>query len=957
MKSPASWPDSRSASYCGTWCTFPLTLGLIRRQKSSWAEKIGRMGTVSASRKDADIIVVYYAGHGIEVDGINYVIPVDARLASTRDAPDEAITLDRVLEAAEGARQLGLIILDACRDNPFARMKPSRTAAPRPAPAVKSGMMLVEPVRPNTLIYYAAKKCSGTDDGASEHSPFTSALLKHLFTPGQDIRFAFGKTRDGVMKETGNRQEPYVTGTFGGTLVSFNPAPAPAAAEARARDLEKVETEHYLLVKEVGSIKAWKVFLLQHPNGLYAGLAREELEKLEKASAPGVPSTAVPIGKEGTKIATLERRSAEIAAKLDRQPPRRLRPVRVAGPNMGVRADPEDAELVRLRAELETWKRKREMLAKIEEAQQQDAKREAVEHAEQERLAKAEEEARLKAEREAALKRIPFKGRDSEPLADLPPPPPATVERFPTIEAARRVAPGAQIAVVVSLTVDKVTPQVTVHATGPSASTSPHGALQIPMPADGSRVVLKVVLHAAGFDFDPGSRNEATITLDRSGDSTSAVFRITARPDAVGEHALRVTFWRDNEFLACASRRIEIIDLPQVASAKPEDLKAVRASEDAQLSFSLRPRPIDLKVEVLYDNADGLGHGRVTIASDYLGNLRHGDTNTSPAIVDWLQGFYRDFKEASARAQLAGDTDEAREARLARLRAFGEELYRRAAPPALQTALSELLANPAVKLRTVQIYSNNPLIPWELMRAPRPEGGSTDFFGIAFALARWHEEDGPRPALRPPQDAEVHEVIAIAPTYSVLPALAAQTREIDEIASVLSARRVAGKRADFLALVRNPPSGIIHFAGHGEIAGRTAADRRFTIELEDGPFDVMDWRGVPVARAHGRALFFFNACDVGQAESVAGAVEGWAPAVLARGAAGYIGGLWPLTDDPAARFAVAFYRALSQRLKEQGRASVAEALSDARRLVYQTADPTYLGYAFYGDAQLALVRN
>jgi CHAT domain-containing protein len=243
------------------------------------------------------------------------------------------------------------------------------------------------------------------------------------------------------------------------------------------------------------------------------------------------------------------------------------------------------------------------------------------------------------------------------------------------------------------------------------------------------------------------------------------------------------------------------------------------------------------------------------------------------------------------------------------------------------------------------------------MRAPRPEGGSTDFFGIAFALARWHEEDGPRPSLRPPQDAQVHEVVAIAPAYSDRAALAAQAREIDEITSLLSARRIAGKRTDFLALVRNPPSGIIHFAGHGEVAGRTAADRRFAIELEDGPFDVMDWRGVPVARAHDRALFFFNACDVGQAESVAGAVEGWAPAVLARGAAGYIGGLWPLTDDPAARFAVAFYRSLSQRLKDQGRASVAEALSDARRLVYEKADPTYLGYAFYGDAQLALVRN
>jgi uncharacterized caspase-like protein len=71
----------------------------------------------------ADIVVVYYAGHGIEVDGVNYVIAVDARLAEARDAQDEAITLDRLLQASEGAKQLSLVILDACRDNPFARMK------------------------------------------------------------------------------------------------------------------------------------------------------------------------------------------------------------------------------------------------------------------------------------------------------------------------------------------------------------------------------------------------------------------------------------------------------------------------------------------------------------------------------------------------------------------------------------------------------------------------------------------------------------------------------------------------------------------------------------------------------------------------------------------------------------------------------------------------------------------
>jgi hypothetical protein len=349
----------------------------------------------------------------------------------------------------------------------------------------------------------------------------------------------------------------------------------------------------------------------------------------------------------------------------------------------------------------------------------------------------------------------------------------------------------------------------------------------------------------------------------------------------------------------------------------------------------------------------------VTIATDYLGRMRHGEINTPPSIVGWLEEFYREFRNLSSRGAQSADVpdDDTREARIGRLRAFGEELYRRAAPPVLKAALAELLDNPLVELRTVQIYSNNPVIPWELMRAPKAGGGSTDFFGITFALARWHEDDEPRMILRPPQDQRIDEVVAVAPAYSGGRSLGAQSREIEQIQALLATRRVSGKRSDFMSLMRNPPRGVIHFAGHGEIAGRSAVERRFAIRLEDGAFDVMDWRGVAGGQNRERALFFFNACDIGQAESVAGAVEGWAPAVLARGAAGYIGGLWPLKDDPAARFAVAFYGAVAKRLAENGEASVAGALSDARKLFYETADPTYLGYAFYGDAQLALVRR
>src|ERR1700693_4810694 len=119
---------------------------------------------------DADIAVVYYAGHGIEIHGANYLVPVDARLKSDRDADDEAITLERLTESVDGAKKLRLIILDACRDNPFGRtMKKERTAALR---GVNPGLGAIEPSATNTLIAYAARAGSQAEDGEGDHSPF-----------------------------------------------------------------------------------------------------------------------------------------------------------------------------------------------------------------------------------------------------------------------------------------------------------------------------------------------------------------------------------------------------------------------------------------------------------------------------------------------------------------------------------------------------------------------------------------------------------------------------------------------------------------------------------------------------------------------------------------------------------------------------------------------------------------
>ena len=237
---------------------------------------------------DADIAVVFYAGHGIEVGGVNYLVPVDAKLASDRDAQDEAIPLERLVESVDGAKRLRLIILDACRDDPFvATMKRVRRTASR---GISSGLGKVEPTSTDTLIAYAAKAGSTAEDGDGAHSPFTTALLANLTAPGLDIRLAFGRVRDQVMKITDRRQEPFVYGSLGGGNISL--VPAPATEKQKEPEIASVKND-YELVAQIGTKKAWEVFLSTYKTGFYSDLARAQLQKLGGSSDPA--SSAPPI--------------------------------------------------------------------------------------------------------------------------------------------------------------------------------------------------------------------------------------------------------------------------------------------------------------------------------------------------------------------------------------------------------------------------------------------------------------------------------------------------------------------------------------------------------------------------------------------------------------------------------------------------------------------------------------
>jgi hypothetical protein len=231
--------------------------------------------------RDADIAVVYYAGHGIEVEGANYLIPVDAKLERDTDVYDEALSLERVLIAIEPAKKLRLVILDACRDNPFAKTM-KRTVASR---GIGQGLAKVEPTSPNVLIAYSAKAGSTAADGDGKNSPFTVALSKHLTTPGLDVRRAFGYVRDDVLRSTGNRQEPFVYGSLGGEDVPLVPVKTAPAATAPAPSSQAEARRDYELALQIGNKSALTAFLAQYPDGFYASLAKLQLEKVAAEEA------------------------------------------------------------------------------------------------------------------------------------------------------------------------------------------------------------------------------------------------------------------------------------------------------------------------------------------------------------------------------------------------------------------------------------------------------------------------------------------------------------------------------------------------------------------------------------------------------------------------------------------------------------------------------------------------
>ena len=176
----------------------------------------------------ADVAVLFYAGHGLQVGGRNFLVPVDAQLASERDLDFEAVPVDFVLKQMELGRETktNIVFLDACRDNPLTRTL-ARSMGTRSA-ALGQGLAQLQ-AGVGTFIAYSTQPGNVAVDGATRNSPFTAALTKAVREPGRTLTSVMVEVRRDVLAATAGKQVPWDHSALTGEFY-FHPASAPAAA-------------------------------------------------------------------------------------------------------------------------------------------------------------------------------------------------------------------------------------------------------------------------------------------------------------------------------------------------------------------------------------------------------------------------------------------------------------------------------------------------------------------------------------------------------------------------------------------------------------------------------------------------------------------------------------------------------------------------------------------------------
>jgi uncharacterized caspase-like protein len=237
----------------------------------------------------ADIAVFYYAGHGIAVNGTNYLLPIDADLKSEMDVKlGAAINVDVTLEQTMGDAKVKLVLLDACRDNPFANK--IRAAAKTRSVNVATGLAEMKSGEGTLIAFATGPGQTALDGQTGTNSPFTRALIAHITQPGAEIQQAMTKVRAQVHEETSKEQLPWGHTNLIGA-VYLNPVGAPTAAAASPAQVAAVtatteaELEFWRSVKDSNKPEELNAYLSNYPGGQFRSLALARIASLQNGAS------------------------------------------------------------------------------------------------------------------------------------------------------------------------------------------------------------------------------------------------------------------------------------------------------------------------------------------------------------------------------------------------------------------------------------------------------------------------------------------------------------------------------------------------------------------------------------------------------------------------------------------------------------------------------------------------
>jgi len=549
-------------------------------------------------------------------------------------------------------------------------------------------------------------------------------------------------------------------------------------------------------------------------------------------------------------------------------------------------------------------------------------------------------------------------------------PPAPVVPRYPNMLAPNTVKPEAKFSVMVSLNTAKLDSGTKIV----SAANQQDGQVVVSLPPGMTSILIAVSVVAPQMTSVDGVTTQ-NIELTSDQDSSSAVFQFQAGTDA-GVEPIFATMTYNGASLATIRRDVTVVvpntgtqaassspatsaaaavpaalvqpaatsKQPMLLAAAPPTLTAVRPTQAAPASALIRldpeARAPDITIEEIQAGNDLI----YTVTSPLLPGFEKSvapDAAARQAVVGKLysdleaQGNKLDHIPGKAASQQTKDFAEGQ----------GAAMYDNEAPEAFKTVYQKLKKLGAPPL-TIEVLTDEPSLPWELMRPMTDDGKREDFLGLTVSVVHSTASSTP---LSPPPHAESLDAIAVVmPQYAGDMALGGAQTELQAMKqSFPGLTTITGTLTQVSSLARDLPDGIIHYAGHGVRVTTTGLPPDVGILLNDGSMVPATWLGLAEG-GKGHPFYFFNACDLGQSDSVLNYVDGWAPKLLQSGASGYLGALWKVSDTTAGSFSAHFYADLKAKLEGDAPWSVADLVTQARRETYREAyDPTALAYVLY----------